>query len=83
MTYAVMPALQDNVALYRDWAPQLTSRAYDPALTLWKHKPGVTMGMPDKQCGSDLHRASDTHMVRRTPVCPQPVEGVAPVQARL
>ena len=61
MTYAVTPALQDNPAIYRDWAPQLTSRAYDPALKLWKDKPGVTMGMgmTEKQGGSDV-RANTT-----------------------
>jgi putative acyl-CoA dehydrogenase len=62
MTYAVTPALQDNAAIYRDWAPQLTSRAYDPALSLWKGKPGVTMGMgmTEKQGGSDV-RTNSTH----------------------
>ena len=61
MTYAVTPALKDNPAIYADWAPQLTSRAYDPALRLWKDKPGVTMGMgmTEKQGGSDV-RANTT-----------------------
>ncbi|MCM3563163.1 isovaleryl-CoA dehydrogenase [Hydrogenophaga intermedia] len=61
MTYAVTPALQDNAAIYRDWAPQLTSRRYDPTLTLWRDKPGVTMGMgmTEKQGGSDV-RANTT-----------------------
>ena len=36
MTYAVTPALRDNPAIYRDWAPQLTARAYDPALKIWR-----------------------------------------------
>jgi putative acyl-CoA dehydrogenase len=56
MTYAVTPALQGNPAIYADWAPQLTSRAYDPTLKLWKDKPGVTMGMgmTEKQGGSDV-----------------------------
>ncbi|WP_291009480.1 isovaleryl-CoA dehydrogenase [Hydrogenophaga sp.] len=64
MTYAVAPALQANHAIYRDWAPQLTSRAYDPALTLWTNKPGVTMGMgmTEKQGGSDV-RANTTQAV--------------------
>ena len=64
MTYAVAPALQANPAIYRDWAPQLTSRAYDPTLTLWKNKPGVTMGMgmTEKQGGSDV-RANTTQAV--------------------
>lgn len=61
MTYAVTPALRANPAIYADWAPQLTSRAYDPALKLWKDKPGVTMGMgmTEKQGGSDV-RANTT-----------------------
>jgi len=64
MTYAVTPALQGNPAVYRDWAPQLTSRAYDPALKRWKDKPGVTMGMgmTEKQGGSDV-RANTTQAV--------------------
>ncbi len=64
MTYAVTPALQDNAAIYRDWAPQLTSRAYDPTLKLWKDKAGVTMGMgmTEKQGGSDV-RANTTQAV--------------------
>lgn len=64
MTYAVTPALKDNPAIYADWAPQLTSRAYDPALKLWKDKAGVTMGMgmTEKQGGSDV-RANTTQAV--------------------
>lgn len=64
MSYAVTPALKDNPAIYADWAPQLTSRAYDPALKLWKDKPGVTMGMgmTEKQGGSDV-RANTTQAV--------------------
>ncbi|WP_382326647.1 isovaleryl-CoA dehydrogenase [Hydrogenophaga sp. UC242_50] len=61
MSYAVAPALKDNPAIYRDWAPGLTSRAYDPALTVWRDKPGLTMGMgmTEKQGGSDV-RANTT-----------------------
>jgi putative acyl-CoA dehydrogenase len=64
MTYAVAPALQDNPAIYTDWVPQLTSRAYDSTLKLWKDKPGVTMGMgmTEKQGGSDV-RANTTQAV--------------------
>jgi putative acyl-CoA dehydrogenase len=64
MTYAVTPALKDNPAIYADWAPQLTSRAYDPTLKPWKDKPGVTMGMgmTEKQGGSDV-RANTTQAV--------------------
>ncbi len=64
MSYAVTPALRDNPAIYADWAPQLTSRAYDPALKFWKDKAGVTMGMgmTEKQGGSDV-RANTTQAV--------------------
>ena len=64
MTYAVTPALQENAAVYADWGPRLTSRAYDPRLVLYKDKPGVTMGMgmTEKQGGSDV-RANTTQAV--------------------
>lgn len=56
MTYAVTPALRSNAAIHADWAPKLTSRAYDPALKLFSKKAGVTMGMgmTEKQGGSDV-----------------------------
>ncbi|HEY3046727.1 MAG TPA: isovaleryl-CoA dehydrogenase [Polaromonas sp.] len=56
MTYAVTPALRSNAAIYADWGPKLTSRAYDPALKLWRDKAGLTMGMgmTEKQGGSDV-----------------------------
>ncbi len=65
MTYAVTPALRDNPPIYADWAPKLAARAYDPALKLWRDKPGVTMGMgmTEKQGGSDV-RANTTQAVR-------------------
>ncbi|WP_395055416.1 isovaleryl-CoA dehydrogenase [Polaromonas sp.] len=61
MTYAVTPALRSNAAIHADWAPKLTSRAYDPALKLFSEKSGVTMGMgmTEKQGGSDV-RANTT-----------------------
>jgi putative acyl-CoA dehydrogenase len=61
MTYAVTPALRSNEAIYKDWAPKLTSRSYDPALRHWSQKTGVTMGMgmTEKQGGSDV-RANTT-----------------------
>ena len=64
MTYAVTPALKGNTAIYSDWAPKLTSRAYAPALKRWSDKPGVTMGMgmTEKQGGSDV-RANTTQAV--------------------
>ncbi|MEO5607387.1 MAG: DNA alkylation response protein, partial [Polaromonas sp.] len=45
MSYAVTPALRGNPAIHADWAPGLTSRLYDPALKIWRDKPGLTMGM--------------------------------------
>jgi len=64
MTYAAAPALRGNPAIYADWAPKLASRQYDPALKLWRDKPGVTMGMgmTEKQGGSDV-RANTTQAV--------------------
>jgi putative acyl-CoA dehydrogenase len=61
MTYAVTPALRSNTGVYRDWAPLLTSRSYDPRLVPWRDKAGVTMGMgmTEKQGGSDV-RANTT-----------------------
>ncbi len=65
MSYAVMPALRGNATVLADWAPGLASRAYDPALRLWRDKPGLTMGMgmTEKQGGSDV-RANTTRAVR-------------------
>jgi putative acyl-CoA dehydrogenase len=61
MTYAVTPALRGNAGVFRDWAPRLTSRSYDPRLVPWRDKAGVTMGMgmTEKQGGSDV-RANTT-----------------------
>jgi len=61
MTYAVMPALRGNAAIYQDWAPGLSSRHYDPALKHYRQKTGLTMGMgmTEKQGGSDV-RANTT-----------------------
>ncbi|MDP3351744.1 MAG: isovaleryl-CoA dehydrogenase [Hydrogenophaga sp.] len=61
MSYAVAPALKDNPAIYRDWEAGLTSRAYEPALKVWRDKTGLTMGMgmTEKQGGSDV-RANTT-----------------------
>ncbi len=61
MSYAVTPALRGNPAVFADWQAGLTSRAYDPRLTLWRDKTGLTMGMgmTEKQGGSDV-RANTT-----------------------
>ncbi|MGO4609728.1 isovaleryl-CoA dehydrogenase [Variovorax sp. 2RAF20] len=65
MTYAATPALRSNAGVYADWGPKLGSLWYDPALKVFKDKPGVTMGMgmTEKQGGSDV-RANTTRAVR-------------------
>ena len=64
MTYAAMPSLRRNAAIYADWGPGLASRHYDPSLKSWRDKPGLTMGMgmTEKQGGSDV-RANTTQAV--------------------
>lgn len=61
MTYAVLPALRANPAVYADWSAGLTGRSYDPQFALWRSKSGLTMGMgmTEKQGGSDV-RANTT-----------------------
>jgi putative acyl-CoA dehydrogenase len=56
MTYASLPALRPNAAIYRDWSPGLANNRYDPALKSWREKAGLTMGMgmTEKQGGSDV-----------------------------
>jgi putative acyl-CoA dehydrogenase len=56
MTYAALPALRPNTAIYGDWSPKLGNRKYDPALKSWRDKSGLTMGMgmTEKQGGSDV-----------------------------
>jgi putative acyl-CoA dehydrogenase len=61
MTYAVVPALRYNPELAKVYEPLLTSREYDPELTLPATKAGITAGMSmtEKQGGSDV-RAGTT-----------------------
>ncbi len=65
MSYAATPALRNNASIYAAWGPKLTSHGYDPALKLFSHKAGVTMGMgmTEKQGGSDV-RANTTTAIR-------------------
>jgi len=65
MTYAVVPALRHNPELAAVYVPLLTSRAYDPELTVPATKAGITAGMSmtEKQGGSDV-RAGTTAAVR-------------------
>ena len=64
MTYAALPALRGNPAIFDAWAPGLMARTYDPAFTLYRHKRGLTMGMgmTEKQGGSDV-RANTTQAI--------------------
>lgn len=64
MTYAVLPALRGNPAVFEAWAPGLIARAYDPGFKLYRHKRGLTMGMgmTEKQGGSDV-RANTTQAI--------------------
>ena len=64
MTYAVVPALRFNPELAEVYEPLLTSRTYDPELTVPATKPGITAGMSmtEKQGGSDV-RAGTTQAV--------------------
>ncbi len=61
MTYAVRPALRANAAIHTAWQPGLSGTVYDPRLTRWSDKTGLTMGMgmTEKQGGSDV-RANST-----------------------
>jgi putative acyl-CoA dehydrogenase len=61
MTYAVVPALRANPDLAAIYEPLLTSRTYDPELTVPSTKAGITAGMSmtEKQGGSDV-RAGTT-----------------------
>ncbi len=61
MTYAAVPALRADPAIFAQWVPKLIARAYDGAPVPMARKPGATMGMAmtEKQGGSDL-RANAT-----------------------
>ena len=55
MTYAAIPALKPDAALFDRWVPKLISRAYDGAAKPLARKTGATLGMAmtEKQGGSD------------------------------
>jgi putative acyl-CoA dehydrogenase len=65
MTYAAVPALKADEALFAQWVPKLTARLYDGAAKPLAKKPGATLGMAmtEKQGGSDL-RATTTRASR-------------------
>nr|MDQ6934819.1 acyl-CoA dehydrogenase family protein [Actinomycetota bacterium] len=64
MTYAVVPALRANPDLSATYEPLLTSRVYDPVLSVPTGKAGLTAGMSmtEKQGGSDV-RAITTQAI--------------------
>ena len=61
MTYAVVPALRHNPELAAIYEPLLSSRVYDPTLSVPSGKAGLIAGMSmtEKQGGSDV-RANQT-----------------------
>jgi putative acyl-CoA dehydrogenase len=65
MTYAVVPALRRNRALWERLSPGLLSRTYDPRFVPAEAKRGLTMGMgmTEKQGGTDVR--SNTSVARR------------------
>ena len=62
--YAAVPTLRVQPELAAEWTPRLLSRAYDPRFRPAQDKTGaiVSMGMTEKQGGSDL-RANTTRAV--------------------
>ncbi|MBU2941489.1 acyl-CoA dehydrogenase family protein [Shimia thalassica] len=64
MTYAAVPALRNDQALFDQWAPKLSSGIYDPSTRPIWEKQGATLGMAmtEKQGGSDV-RANTTRAV--------------------
>jgi putative acyl-CoA dehydrogenase len=62
MTFASIPALRHDNALYDEWAPHILKPAYDDRPIYAKQKRGVTvgMGMTEKQGGSDLRATITT-----------------------
>ena len=65
MTNASLAALMAAPKLFREWAPRVTTRKYDPAQKPPVEKSGLTlgMGMTEKQGGTDV-RANTTRAER-------------------
>jgi putative acyl-CoA dehydrogenase len=65
MTSASLAALMANSRLFREWAPRVISRKYDPSQRPPIEKSGLTlgMGMTEKQGGTDV-RANTTRAER-------------------
>jgi putative acyl-CoA dehydrogenase len=62
MTFASIPALRHDQALFAEWAPLINRPAYDPRPVYAKEKSGITVGMAmtEKQGGSDLRATMTT-----------------------
>jgi len=62
MTYAAVPALKADKALFARWVPKLIARTYDGMPRPLTRKAGATLGMAmtEKQGGSDLRHTSTT-----------------------
>ncbi|WP_417728409.1 acyl-CoA dehydrogenase family protein [Roseovarius sp.] len=62
MTYAAVPALKADKALFSEWVPKLTARTYDPSTKPLARKPAATLGMAmtEKQGGSDIRANATT-----------------------
>jgi putative acyl-CoA dehydrogenase len=60
MTSASLAALMASPKLFREWAPRVTTRKYDPAQKPPVEKAGLTlgMGMTEKQGGTDVRANS-------------------------
>ena len=65
MTSASLAALMASPQLFREWAPRITTRKYDPAQKAPVEKAGLTlgMGMTEKQGGTDV-RTNTSRAVR-------------------
>ncbi|SLN46371.1 Putative acyl-CoA dehydrogenase AidB [Roseovarius albus] len=65
MTYAAIPALRADQRLYDQWAPKLSSWAYDRSIKHvgGKHAATLGMAMTEKQGGSDVRQCT-TQAVR-------------------
>jgi putative acyl-CoA dehydrogenase len=65
MTSASLAAMMASPKLFREWAPRVTTRKYDPASRPPVEKSGLTigMGMTEKQGGTDV-RANTTKAER-------------------
>lgn len=62
MTFASIPALRHDKALYDEWVPHILKPAYDDRPIYAKQKRGATVGMAmtEKQGGSDLRATITT-----------------------